>query len=436
MFIKSKVLFMTIIILISISIGLGIIHTINGPVMVKSTVYGDSARTVVNARFNNNIDNSSKIETVITPSIDNSYEISGDYITITFNEPTRSNTSYQIIINGIKDTRGKQSTAKLHFTTPSQSFAYIQRESDTSDKIYYKKNVNDKENLLYESELINQFALNSKMQLLVLSQSSNNNNFTYLNFKDKNNISTLSPPKGSPVEIVGSAKKEYFLIKSRDYNDYRSYVYMYKPSDNSFKEITYDNGDPIIASNMSFASDGETIIFQDSKDGIVYLYDTKNSRPSLNLGVAMKILRYLENGDGVFIESQPNEYRLLKSDGTDQAYDQKVKGTMVFLNALNKQNSFIGIRSVYSSTESASQVLFTENAAGNKDLVEYDLSKVLINDMRVSKNDEFIAIEKANLPVIYDSRVNKSSPKNSELYIYNTEGQVIYNTTGTGLIWL
>lgn len=44
----------------------------------------------------------------------------------------------------------------------------------------------------------------------------------------------------------------------------------------------------------------------------------------------MKILRYLENGDGVFIESQPNEYRLLKSDGTDQAYDQKVKGTMVF----------------------------------------------------------------------------------------------------------
>lgn len=81
------------------------------------------------------------------------------------------------------------------------------------------------------------------------------------------------------------------------------------------------------------------------------------------------------------------------------------------MNALNKQNSFIGIRSVYSSTESASQVLFTENAAGNKDLVEYDLSKVLINDMRVSKNDEFIAIEKANLPVIYDSRVNKSSPK-------------------------
>lgn len=70
-------------------------------------------------------------------------------------------------------------------------------------------------------------------------------------------------------------QKEYFLIKSKDYNDYRSYVYIYKPSDNSFKEITYDNGGPIIASNMSFASDGETIIFQDSKDGIVYLYDTK-----------------------------------------------------------------------------------------------------------------------------------------------------------------
>lgn len=139
MFIKSKVLFMTIIILISTSIGLGIIHTINGPVMVKSTVYGDSARTVVSARFNNNIDNSSKIETVITPSINNSYEISGDYITITFNEPTKSNTSYQIIINGIKDTRGKQSTAKLHFTTSSQSFAYIQRSSDTNDKIFYKK---------------------------------------------------------------------------------------------------------------------------------------------------------------------------------------------------------------------------------------------------------------------------------------------------------
>lgn len=432
MFTNKRVKHFVIIIGLAV-ISLSIILTLNGPRLISAERQGSLASTTFIGKFNTNLSKTEPL-IVIEPAIEHSATIQGNILTIEVKEPLLSNTSYKIEAT-VADLRNKQTTVTMVFETPGQEIAYLRRMYDGEPDEIYKKTIgSDKENLIYSDFMINDFAMNERNEIAVITEKKSEDvKKNVLLIVDNKNPTSLQLPKGEPLSVTSTHASTLFAIRSQDPKTFENYLFIYDSKTKIFQEITDSKGMPIHASNIMFAPDGKTIIYQDARDNALYIDELFDDRGIFSFGVVNRLMRYMPDDSGIFVEKIFSEYEYISSNG-ERTRAKPQTGIIEKLPLMTNKGDVI-LRTDYGGDGTTQSLIIIKNDQTEvKNTTSY--AEKVIDSLSISPNDEFISNYEATQPVIYDTYSNHATPKNNHIIIRDLSGLPIEVIAGSHLQWL
>ncbi len=413
---------------------LSLLHSYSGPRLVKASVEGDLSSARLIARFNQTLATRQPLEITISPEIKNSYSVRSTEVLIAFDEPLKSDTAYTIKIAQIEGLTKKKNEVNFVYTTLPQKIIYLQRNyTEDSDHVIMKTIGKPDEKSLYSDERIGNYAYTKSGKLFVLKDTSDKKLSTELIEVSGKNQTIITPPKGVVSSISASQFSEKLIVLTQDISTYTSYLFVYDAENNTFKEMTRNDGSPIDATQAEFAHDGQSIVYRDSTDGALMLTDPTHKREPLNFGIVYNFHRYLLPDKGIFFESKPGTYEFITNDGKVQTVLNDITTTEAKLE--NDLSSIVLLQNTYSD-DNTHQVLLRKTVQGIKKFFETDTESAIIREVDLSPNDEYITYQQNNSPITFDGYRTKNLPKGVKTIIIDKTGKTIESLNGASITWL
>lgn len=410
------------------SVLLGVYAFMAGP-KISNVTYNDiSSPSTISLEMNTRLDESLAPTISVTPNTEFSYSLNNRALTIRFNEPLLSSTTYEIRITGLTDSRGKSSNLEHSFLTASNAIVYIERRED-GDDLLREKQIGAEPSTIYETETLYDF-VQGKTTLLVVEAS--NEKPQIVEASSKRNIE--QEPDGTLRGIFGSSFGDLYILSYVREDNRSTETYLYDALENRFQQLFDANGAPIEILEATLAEDGETIFYRDKNDFTLYVDNVFDNQPALPLGVISKINRYFPDNSGIAVERPERNPGLISIINTYSGDVEEVDlglSTSLSTVAVNRtayavRVDFIGeslSSDVIIVSEESSETFYTPN------------SEVRLHAIDISLNDEFISIESSPKPVIYDNYALNSQPRSSTVTILDTAGVELESFPGSNVQW-
>ena len=434
MFTKKLTRFSKIIIVLSFAVVcLSLAHTLHGPKAVSIDTSGQLDQTYITFQFNDILAPKQTPDIHIEPSTKFTASISDKQLVLRFDEPLLYNNTYRVEVSNIHDRRGRVASSSYRFHTGVQKIAYLQRGSEI-DQIHTRiVGKPESDAVIFEHERIGDFAVSTAGSVLAVIDENTKTMFTRLLRITDEKSEEITPPKGIALAVTASATKNSFLIRTRDMATLTNYLYRYDWQSNSFEELVKLDGSPIHASHVQFAPDGETILYTDASDGLLYMLDPLAKREPLNFGSVSSLCRVLSANKGILIEPKPGQYQLVQNNGEFKTITEDITINEATMTA---NGTFIYVTNAYSLTNPSQVVKLMNPSSEIKTVLTFDSSKELERSLQLSPNDELISFNIGSVPNTYDGYRVRPEVRDSSIKIMTLNGQLIDNFSGTHLTWL
>jgi hypothetical protein len=269
---------------------------------------------------------------------------------------------------------------------------------------------------------------------LLVVESIEEDQIPYIIIDDKKSIVQL-PANKTIDKMSASSSEDRYMFTLTDKTSYEKSIWVYMVESNNFNQLVNDKKEPISGSNALFAPDGKSIFYLDMKRSLIMLSEDPSQVP-INLGAFDNVDRILPNEKGVFGFRNNNYTTILSLDGSEQLAPDNVQN-----NSLVQQfNSLVDYLFI-------EQVLDSDSIYLEQNLISYiDNKETIISTNRVkeslvlvtslSPNDEFVVVEEATQPVIYDGIYPNGKPKNGFTNIIDVNsGSTIKEIAGYDIKW-
>ena len=434
MFINTKRIKNSALVLTAICLVLTILHTAQGARITDIKQEGSLAKTSLTFSFNNNLDENATLLIITEPSIANSYSIQGNVITVTMNESLKTSTNYKIKVENITDVRGKKSTATHNIETEAQSYAMLHRNKNEKDKIIIKTIGNENSETMFEEYGISDYAVGANKSLLVITEEKSSRLSTNL-YKVVDSLSELiQPPIGIATSVTAVSSSEYYIVNTRDTDTQSNHMYSYNLANNTFIELTNPDGSSIHSSYDQYASDNKTILYQSADTGNVNIDNFFDEKPPLVFGTAYNINRLAPDDSFILVESKPGFYDQINTNGVVEPVEAPPAVSSV---TMTKDKSLLFIKNIYSSLGDSRLELTYKNGDEEQVLYTQSIDQGSLSHIKLSNNDEYASVEYSQQPVIYDNYLLNPRPTNAKVQIFDIEkGTEVESTDGILLRWL
>lgn len=434
MFIRTNRIKITFATLLLISLALIVIHTFQGARVTSIETSGNLASQIISINLNNNLDQKVELQVESNPKINSEYSISGNTITLKIIEPLKTGTTYTFTVSNITDVRGKKSKATYELQTSAQQYAYLQRNPNGVDKIILKSIGDDTEETLVELSNISDFAIGSDQTILVITEEKSPRLYTTL-YKIKNGkMSTLQIPDGVATNITSNATSDNFILQTRNIDTQSNKLYRFTEKDDEFKELTNNDGSSIHATDVLIASDSRTLLYQTATTTDAILDNFDDHKPPLNYGTTAKIHDFASDDSYMLVETKPGIFSEIDQKGGVK----EIKTMPAVSDLLITQNEkLVQIQNLYNlSGDSRIELSISSNNLSQV-LYKQPIDEGTISRLTRNITSEFISVEQASEPIIYDNYQINPRPENVKLIIFDSNQNVqIENINGTLLQWL
>jgi hypothetical protein len=420
--------------MIAIILILSTLHTIQGARVTKIYERGTLASKSIIIEFNARLDPNQNIAIQVFPTTQIDSDIDGSRLIITFQQPLAYNQTYRLELVNVRDTRGKQTSKTYQFMTPRSEILYLQRNESGTDNLI-KRTVGDpsSEKIIFSHSRIGDFAAthNNEGYLVVIDEPTAALQTTLYRV-DETESRVLSPPKGIVMQLKSSTTDAVFLMRTIDMETLQNHFFTYDWHADNFTEITHRDGSSIHPSSFFFTNDGKTILYTDAADGALYMLDPSGTREPLSFGTVTSVRRILPDDSGLYLETKPAHYLLLKNDASQIDYLDDVT---IAESTILMDGSTISLKNAYSLTK-PSQLLIKSFEGNDTTLTLNDSNDALLRNITVSPNDQFISYNRSPVPNTYDAYRIKPEARLSELVIVDMAGEEIDVVNGTHIQWL
>lgn len=430
MFIKSRTIFLFCLFISAASALLAVSHAVNGPRLVKTDYNGGTVQPVITLRFNNLLDANNTPEIEVQPAKQFTTSLQGETIRLNFTEPLDYGAQYEITLRNVKDTRGKSQDTQTTITTKDAKFYYLQRDPEGLDTIYARSLRGDPV-VFAQRERIVDFTVAVKKSLAVILEGSSTKKEKYLEIDGK----TILLPETEPIQISGRDDSPLVIIKAMNSTNYETSLYTYDITTKTLTEILDIDNEPIGAYFIELAQDGQTLIYVRIDDNSLYVDKPNDDAAPLSLGVVNQALRYMPDNSGIFVQKLPDQYGFVDTQNGYSASEIATSTEIISLIRSMGENPFyLSSSSVYEKFEYYENLNILHNDE-EKSIYQINTAKQLIVATSLSLNDQFVVIEQADQPVIYDNLRMNSKPQSIYTVIINLEGKEEARFDGFSLQW-
>jgi len=369
----------------------------------------------------------------ISPHIESTYAVSSTKITITFDEPLKYNQEYDVSFVAT-DSKNRSSTVKSRFKTSSVDGYYLTRSNSSEKDTIYRFSLNDDtaDSIIYEAEEIILYEL-AKNSFASLEQLGTDQKLYVITENKKQQVSL--PTNQQVNAIKGSTTKNSYIMRFIDAKLFTSSLWEYDADDNELSEIFDEDGVPIRAGDIDYAPDGESIVFQD-QNRVLQLRNDSTDQPPLVFGEFNTLRRFLPNEKALFGYRNNKPIGIRASDGS---FIEPIKEIETSYQTIIMQDleSYVYLRQKFNDSEDSLEQSLISYSAGKESIVTTELlDKTLFMSLDVSPNDQYVSLEEAAMPAVYDDKRPNSKPKNVSLSIYDREsGAKIKTINGFDIQW-
>jgi hypothetical protein len=368
----------------------------------------------------------------IAPAIDHELSTSKNRVTVSFNEPLHYAQDYTISYTAT-DLKNRSIDTSSTFKTSSKTGFYLTRNAGSADSIQSFSIENDQEPMtVYESDQIIMYAL-SPSSFAVLEKDGNTKRLFYINGKSKEEI--ILPANKQVDELRGSSTKESYVMRLVDTESFQSSLWEYIALGAVLSEITDDYGNSIQASDIEYAPDGESIIYQD-QNRVLILNNFSTDQSELNFGEFNTLRRFLPNEKAIFGYRSNKPVGIRAFDGSFIEPPEQVNTSYQAI-LMQDLEAYIYLAQRFNS-DSNELEQFVISLKDKKETVLYKaaMSNSLLTSLAVSPNDQYVLVEEAARPTIYDDRQPNAKPSNVKTTIYSRDdGRRVMTITGFDIQW-
>jgi hypothetical protein len=368
----------------------------------------------------------------ISPDIKTDISVSKNSVTVLFTEPLRYNQEYTISYS-VLTTEDSLVAMTSSFSTTTPDGYYLTRKIDEKDSIRKFSTENSSEpEIVYESDEIITYAL-SKTTFGVLENVDDSQQLFIIDNGTKNEV--IFPANKKAEELHGSSTKDSYIMLLVDQTSYTSSLWEYSVTSNALVELVDEQGDAIKASDITYAPDGESIAYQD-ENRVLIMRNFNTTQSALTFGKFDNIRRFLPNEKALFGYRNNKPIAVKASDGSFIEPPEQVELSYQALLMQDLESYAYFTQTFDSDKGELEQRVISLNDQGEKVLYTASIEDSLLMSLDSSPNDQYLLIEAAPRPTIYDDRAPNAKPENAATTIYSrVTGTEVKKIDGFDIQW-
>ena len=410
---------------------LGVLATLSGPRIRATELNENLLNQTYTMTFNTEIELTIE-DFTITPAIASDTQVLKDRVIVIFKEPLSYSQKYTITLKAT-DLSGTSDALSSSFVSSDQRGFYLTRDSAKDDTIntFLATDTTGSERVYSSAEIVLYSV--SRHSLAVL-ENIDGSPILYL-VRGSNRDEIILPNNKKVDELQGSATKDSYLMRLIDEDSFRSSLWEYNVENDSLYELLDNTGDSLQVSDISYAPDGNSIIYQD-ENRVLQLRNFSTDQIAITFGEFDTLRRFLPNEKAVFGYRNNKPVGVKASDGS---FIEPLEQAELSYQALLLQDleSYVYFAQRFNNNTSKLEQLVI-SLADQKESILYStpIENSLLLNMGISPNDQFLYVEEAPRPTIYDDRQPNAKPQGIATTVYDRKtGQEIRSIVGFDIQW-